>query len=78
MEQLRAELAPLAERWRPFFEALFAAGVYASLSCYRRAHPSARTYREVAVVAASMLAGRPRPPRGAAPPHWKEKTQRLG
>ncbi len=46
-------LAPLAERWRPFLEALFADGVYASLSCYRRAHPSARTYREVAVVAAT-------------------------
>ena len=46
-------LAPLAERWRPFLEALFADGVYASLSCYRRARPSARTYREVAVVAAT-------------------------
>ena len=46
-------LAPLAERWRPFLEALFADGVYASLACYRRAHPSARTYREVAVVAAT-------------------------
>ncbi|CAH0371811.1 unnamed protein product, partial [Pelagomonas calceolata] len=46
-------LAPLAERWRPFLEALFADGVYASLACYRRARPSARTYREVAVVAAT-------------------------